>query len=59
MSNSPFSVAINKEYTKPLRKEFTVYFTREDDILCKTTTTRVYLNNDYIDSHETVVLEKT
>lgn len=59
MSNSPFSVAINKEYTKPLRKEFIVYFRREDDMLCKTITTRVYLNNDYIDSHETVVLEKT
>ena len=54
----PLEQAINTEYTKVERKEFTVYF-RENDILYRRTTVRDYSLNDFIDSTYTTAIGKS
>ena len=52
----PFEYAVDAEDQEDIiRKEFTVY-RRVGDKIYITSTTRRYSENDYIDSHETIVL---
>ena len=52
----PFEQAINADDKENIiRKEFTVYH-KVDDKVYITKTTRRYTENDYVDSHETMVL---
>ena len=52
----PFEQAINADDKENIiRKEFTVYH-KVDDKVYITKTTRRYTENDYVDSHETIVL---
>ena len=56
--NCPLEQAINTEYTKVERKEFTVYF-RENDVLYRRTTVRNYSLNNFIDSTCTIAIGKS
>jgi hypothetical protein len=56
--NCPLEQAINTEYTKVERKEFTVYF-RENNVLYRRTTVRNYSLNDFIDSTYTIAIGKS
>ena len=52
----PFEQAVNADDKEDIiRKEFTVYH-KVDDKVYITKTTRRYTENDYVDSHETMVL---
>jgi len=53
---APFEQAVNADDKEDIiRKEFTVY-RKVNDKVYVTKTTRRYTENDYVDSHETMVL---
>ena len=56
--SAPLDQAIIREFENVLRKEFTVYY-KKDNQLYRETTTRDFLNNDYIDSTITTAIGKS